>query len=123
MTTLEARYRELLAQQLRMNATTWARLSSHGVTSETRLRLDFTYYAPSRESAAALETLLRQQTDYDVDAVHEDGGTPGLWVVHGRTQATKVSPAILDQWVDWMVTAGLTRGCEFDGWGTEISEQ
>ena len=31
-----------------------------------------------------------------------------------------ISPEILDQWVDWMVAAGLERDCEFDGWGTQV---
>jgi hypothetical protein len=42
------------------------------------------------------------------------------WTVAGSTQLTRISPEILDQWVDWMVAAGLERNCEFDGWGTEI---
>ena len=38
----------------------------------------------------------------------------------GNTQLTKISPDILGEWIDWMVTAGLERDCEFDGWGTEV---
>jgi hypothetical protein len=96
---VEERYRKLLAEQLRANSTIWSTLTSHGVTTDTLLRLDFFYYAPSQSSAAALETLLHEQTNYDIDAVQQDASTPELWVVQGRTQVTKVSPAILDQWV------------------------
>jgi hypothetical protein len=42
------------------------------------------------------------------------------WRVEGNTQTTAVSLEILDQWVTWMVTAGKERGCDFDGWGTQI---
>ena len=33
---------------------------------------------------------------------------------------TSISSAILDPWVDWIITAGLHQDCEFDGWGTEV---
>ena len=42
------------------------------------------------------------------------------WTVQGSTQPTTISPEILDQWVDWMVSAGFERGCEFDGWGAQV---
>ncbi|HEV7992975.1 MAG TPA: hypothetical protein VGP25_14185 [Gemmatimonadaceae bacterium] len=31
-----------------------------------------------------------------------------------------ISSAILDQWVDCMIAAGVHQDCEFDGWGTEV---
>ena len=62
---------------------------------------------------------LEEQTDYDVEVLSEGGIPRRRWVVAGSTQPAAISPAILDQWVDWMVTAGLHQNCEFDGWGTE----
>ena len=117
---LNSRYRRILAKQLTMNAQTWATLRGHGVTEATELRLDFAYLAPDQASATKLQAVLNEETDYDV-AVSSSGGLLGKqWTVSGSTQPTIISPAILDQWVDWMVTAGLHRNCEFDGWGTQL---
>jgi Regulator of ribonuclease activity B len=103
-----------------MNQQTWLRLRELGVTPSTSLRLDFSYRAPDQKSAEALKELLADQTDYDVRVDSSGGLLSKKWTVQGTTQRTTVSPDVLDQWVDWMVTAGLERGCEFDGWGTEV---
>ena len=103
----------VLARQLAMNRQTWATLQAHGVTEETELHLDFTYKATDRDKADELAGFLRAETDYNVAA--DDTS------VSGSTQATSVSPEILDQWVTWMVAAGYEHGrCEFDGWGTAV---
>jgi len=116
---LDTRYRRLLAKQLVMNQETWGRLRTHGVDETTQLRLDFSYVAADRASAESLNAVLSDQTDYDVK-VQSTGTFTKRWTVEGSTQPTAVSNAILDQWVDWMVTAGLHQNCEFDGWGTEV---
>ena len=41
--------------------------------------------------------------------------------VTGWTQPTAVGPQMLDEWVEWMVSAGYEHGrCRFDGWGTPL---
>jgi hypothetical protein len=113
---LDTRYRRSLASQLTMNESTWPALQAHGVSAATKLRLDFSYNAP----AEALKVVLEEETDYVV-VVKSDGGMfKKRWTVVGSSQPTAVSAAILDQWVDWMVTAGLHQNCEFDGWGAEV---
>jgi hypothetical protein len=84
------------------------------------VRLDFAFRAPNESAALGLKELLQDQTDYSVTV--QSGGSPlkREWTVAGSTQLTTLSPEILDQWVDWMVAAGLVRDCEFDGWGTAI---
>jgi hypothetical protein len=113
-------YDELLARQLVMNRQTWIALQEHGATEQTELRLDFSYNASNRESADALCAFLRDETDYEIRI--ESGGSllRRKWRVEGTTQATKVSPAILDEWVTWMVIAGKEKACDFDGWGTSV---
>jgi regulator of ribonuclease activity B len=116
----DERYRELLAKQLAMNEQTWRILQGHGITPDSQVRLDFAYRAPNRAAAESLKGLLEDQTDYSV-AVQSSGSLLRRdWTVAGSTQSTTISPEILNEWVDWMVTAGLERDCEFDGWGTEI---
>ena len=114
------RYRTLLATQLAMNEQTWRALQGHGISPDSEVRLDFAFRAPNESAALGLKELLQDQTDYSVTV--QSGGSPlkREWTVAGSTQLTKLSPEILDQWVDWMVAAGLERDCEFDGWGTAI---
>ena len=112
-------YQTLLAKHLAMNQQTWRRLQELGVTTSTSLRLDFSYRAPERKAAEALKDLLADQTDYDVQVERSGSLPPKEWSVQGTTQSTTISLEVLDQWVDWMVSAGLERGCEFDGWGTK----
>jgi hypothetical protein len=116
----DSHYENILEKQLAMNRQTWAALQRHGVTEESKLRLDFSYNAPSRGAADELCALLREQTDYEVTVESVGSFLRRKWRVEGRTQETPVSPVILDQWVTWMVTAGRERSCDFDGWGTAV---
>ena len=112
------RYEQLLARQLAMNGQTLSVLESHGIGSSAELRLDFAYIAPGEAEAESLKALLYDQTDYDLSISAVPGSKE--WRVTGSTQPTPISREILDQWVDWMVTAGLEQDCLFDGWGAEI---
>ena len=116
----DSHYEDILAKQLAMNRQTWAALQKHGVTTESKLRLDFSYNAESREAAERLCALLRGQTDYDVSVTSSGSFLRRKWRVEGRTLETAVSPEVLDQWVTWMVTAGKERFCDFDGSGTSV---
>src|SRR5450631_1809124 len=112
----DTHYEEILAKQLAMNQQTWAALQEHGMTEESTLRLDFSYNAPNRGAADKLCALLREQTDYEVEVESSGSFLRRRWRVEGRTQKAALSPAILDQWVTWMVTAGKEGSCDFDGW-------
>ena len=114
---LDSRYRRILTKQLVMNEQTWHALRDRGVTEATELRLDFSYSAPDRSSAESLRAVLAEQTDYDVMVRSSGGLLRKTWTVDGTTKPTAVSAQVLDQWVDWMVTAGLHQNCEFAEWG------
>jgi hypothetical protein len=116
----DLRYETILAKQLTMNRQTWAAIQKRGVTEESQLRLDFCFNAPSREAAARLCELLQEQTDYEVKVESDGSFLSRKWRVEGNTQKTAVSPAILDDWVTWMVSAGKGSSCDFDGWGTSV---
>jgi hypothetical protein len=116
----DTHYENILQKQLAMNRQTWTALQEHGVTEESQLQLDFFFNAPSREGADRLCTLLQEQTDYEARVESHGSFLRRKWRVEGRTQNTAVSPAILDQWVTWMVSAGKEHSCDFDGWGTSV---
>jgi hypothetical protein len=73
--------------------------------------------APNREAADRLCTFLQEQTDYNVKVESDGSFLRRRCRVEGSTQNTAVSPAILNQWVTWMVSAGKERACDFNGWG------
>src|ERR1700682_2800546 len=116
----DTHYEDILGKQLAMNRQTWTALQKHGVTEVRQLRLDFSYNTPSREAAEGLCALLRAQTDYEAKVESDGSFLRRRWRVEGRTQNTAVSPAVLDQWVTWMVSAGKEHSCDFDGWGTSV---
>jgi hypothetical protein len=84
------------------------------------VRLDFAYDAPDKNSAEALKALLQDKTDYEVATQGAESLLRKSWTVVGTTKETIISPEVLDQWVTWMVIAGKEKGCDFDGWGTEV---
>ncbi|HVM56478.1 MAG TPA: ribonuclease E inhibitor RraB [Gaiellaceae bacterium] len=107
-----------------MNRQTWQALQQHGVTEQSKLRLDFFYIASSEQQANALASFLRDETDYDVGVSSSGGGLlkKKTWAVNGSTQETAISLDILDDWVRWMFAAGEANGgCEFDGWGAAVA--
>jgi Regulator of ribonuclease activity B len=111
-------YEYILAKHLAMNRQTWAVLLRHGVTEQSKLRLDFSYSTRSRQAAEGLRSLLEEQTDYELRVESDGSFLRRRWRVEGTTQKTAISPKILDQWVIWMVNVGRECSCEFDGWGT-----
>jgi Regulator of ribonuclease activity B len=111
----------VLARQLAMNAQTWHLLQEQGVDAASKLALEFFYSPSGQDEAERLAAFLRADTDYDVDVVSQTRGMFGKgFSVMGKTQPTAVSVEILNDWVTWMVTAGVEKGpCEFDGWGAQ----
>jgi UDP-2,3-diacylglucosamine pyrophosphatase LpxH len=106
---------DYLREQLALTRTTWARLREHGVTDGSELQLDFFYAAATKARAAEFKQFLEQETDYEVRVTADRD----QWIICGHTQRASLSLAMVEQWVDWMVTAGLHFECVFDGWGAE----
>ena len=114
-------YEQIHELQLRRNREIWAELQGQGVDEQTPLRLGFIYASPGLAEARDLVAFLRAETDYDVEvrARQEDGEE--AWFVIGTTQPTAVTPARLDDWVEWMIAAGAAEGpCAFDGWAAQL---
>jgi hypothetical protein len=108
---------DYLNRQIAQTRLTWSRLQQHGVTDRSQLQLDFFYAAPTNDRAKELKFFLEQETDYDVRVTADRD----LWIVRGHTQPAGLTLAIVEQWVEWMLTAGLQFECVFDGWGAEIA--
>jgi hypothetical protein len=118
-------YEQLLELQLHRNRDIWATLQEHGADADRELRLGFLYVAPGEPEAQALVAFLGEETDYDLRAQSRPGGgapdAEAEWVVIGTTQPTAVTLELLDDWVEWMITAGAAAGpCAFDGWAAQV---
>ena len=113
------KYDVILAKQLALNHLTWAQLENSGVTPDTELQLDFAYHAPSKDKAEQLKGVL---TEYEYSVTLKKSGVLpwSKWLVSGRTSRTTLTLQKLNQWVQWMVTAGKESEAEFDGWGAEL---
>ena len=106
---------DYLKEQPALTRTTWARLQEYGVADGSELQLDFFYAAPTNGRATELKRFLEEETDYTVRVTADRDH----WILRGHTQRAPLSLAMVEQWVDWMVTAGLRFECVFDGWGAE----
>ncbi|MDO9352954.1 MAG: ribonuclease E inhibitor RraB [Solirubrobacteraceae bacterium] len=114
-------FEETVARQAAMTPQTWAVLQEHGVDSDTELKLDFFYDAPTEERATELVAFLRLETDYEVDVDFAQSAERRTWSVVGTTHPTAVTKEILQEWVRWMIAAGAEYGeCRFDGWGASL---
>ena len=105
----------LLAWQLKATDVTWARLQACGMSEGSELQLDFVCEAPTIARATELMRLRERETDYEMRVTADED----QWTLRGRTQPAALSLAPVKQWVDWMITAGLSFECLFDGWGTD----
>ena len=112
MSTFEA-MQAILDRQLTRD--TWSRLVALGTTDGSSLALDFSFRSPSIDRARELQEFLQRETDYSVGITADTEE----WTVHGSTQPTEVTLAVIQQWVDWMVSAGYRFDAVFDGWGAE----
>lgn len=106
---------DFVEQQLEATRATWALLRKHGVSDGSELQLDFFYATATNARAAELGHFLEQETDYKLRVVADRD----QWILRGHTQPTPVSLAMVEQWVEWMIAAGLRFECAFDGWGAE----
>jgi hypothetical protein len=102
-----------------MNAKTWQALMRNGLKPDTEVRLDFFFYSPSKEKAEDLKDLL-EEYDYEAEINETELSSEGKLLVSGRTIPTNLSLEKLDQWVEWMISAGKEHDSVFDGWGASV---
>ena len=109
-----------VAKQVQMAPMTLEQLHKVGVTSATKLKLEFFFYTDTKAKAAALSALLK---DRGYDAEHRAAAS-GIdpFVVTGWTDAMVMSDDIVSEWTREMYEAGFRYDCEFDGWGTTPSQ-
>ena len=89
-------------------------------TRQVEFEVDFTFVAPSRETADALSAQLKAETNYTVRIDPFVDRKMEYWV-EATTPPMTLSQEVLDQCVARMVNYAGQHACVFDGWGTLAS--
>jgi hypothetical protein len=104
----EPNYDTIVHKQLTWNKQTWKVLTEKGITEQSSVRLDFFYYAPTKDAADHLVGLLRHETDYEISPLRSEGPFwRKRWSVSGSTQAILTRLSLLDRDFGNFAVAGL----------------
>ena len=78
---------------------------------------DFDFRAPDEARARAFASWLTAQTSYSVHVEHRAPGDDEAlvgWRVGGQTPPLDPSPRVFEQWLSFIVGAGMAHGCELE---------
>jgi regulator of RNase E activity RraB len=101
---------------MKMSPQTVAQLRTHGVTSSTKLKLEFFFYTDTDDKGRSLAKALRSLS-YEVKTVPAVGDKK-LFLVTGWTTPMKIDDDTVVKWTEQMCRLGYEHDCDFDGWGT-----
>lgn len=114
------RFEASLQGQLAMTPQTMAQLRTLGVSTESRLKLEFFFYTDSVDKAAALTaalSALAYEVEHGVSASDKK-----LRVITGWSTALQMNDDVVLAWTEPMSRLGFAHDCEFDGWGTNPTQ-
>jgi hypothetical protein len=112
----EHAFRQNMANQAAMAPVTVAQLHQAGMTPNSRLRLEYFFYAASQTNGDALAKVLREK-GYSTECRPAADGSP-TWCITGWTTPFSVDERSASSWTGEMCLLGFAHDCEFDGWGT-----
>lgn len=112
--------RQQIQVRLQESQAILAELGRGGLRPEHAVSLDFRFVAPDEARARALRAHLEANHCRDLAIAPIVGEAAGRQRVSGRSHPTKLTAAIVGQWVPWMVVQGVKNGCEFEGWSAQV---
>jgi hypothetical protein len=112
----EAAFERNLANQMAMAPQTIEQLRGIGVLPEATLRLEYFFYAASRETGDALTSVLHSK-GYSSDCRPAADGS-ATFCITGWSNPLPMDEATVVRWTAEMCRLGFEHDCEFDGWGT-----
>lgn len=107
-------------KQMQMTPQTLDQLRKLNVTADKELKLEYFFYTNTAEKAEQLATeigKLNYTVQHGVSA-----GDKKLFIVTGWTTKMKMADDVVKQWTKQMCELGYKFDCEFDGWGTDPSQ-
>jgi hypothetical protein len=114
----ESSLRRNMQKQLALTPQTLAALRERGAPKDAAFRLEYFFYSPSRDNAAALADALKLQ-GYSVQA-RPSPHDKDLFIITGWSTPVPIQEESLRSWTVAMGGLGFAHDCEFDGWGTTV---
>lgn len=109
-----------LENQRAMTPQTLMQLREYGVADDASLRLEFFFYTDDVSKGSALADELGARA-YQVE--HEPSASdPEIRVITGWTTPIPMHNESALDWTEDMCRLGFKHDCEFDGWGTNPSQ-
>lgn len=107
-------------KQMQMTPQTLEQLRNLNVTADKELKLEYFFYTNTADKAEQLATeiaKLNYAVQHGVSA-----GDKNLFIVTGWTTKMKMADEVVKQWTKQMCELGYKFDCEFDGWGTDPTQ-
>lgn len=107
-------------KQMQMTPQTLDQLRKFNVTADKELKLEYFFYTNTPDKAEKLASeigKLNYTVQHGVSA-----GDKKLFIVTGWTTKMKMADEVVKQWTKQMCELGYKFDCEFDGWGTDPSQ-
>lgn len=114
-----------LDHQLKMNQSTWSKLTELGVRPGDALSIDAFFVAAREESAGLLATALTD-SGWESEASSSRAGflrRRTVWNVQASKRVSDVDLSTLDALVKELDALADEHQAEFDGWGTELPSE
>lgn len=112
----EAQFKENLVRQTTMTPQTLAQLYEHGVSEDSKLKLEYFFYTNSENKAASLHKALGE-LQYSGE-YRQSASDDSIYIVTGWTVPISMSKDSAVSWTESMCRIGFEHDSEFDGWGT-----
>lgn len=106
-----------LVKHYRLATESLVGLRDNGIEEEDELRIDFFFYADTRQKAEALQTEIIEKgfTSNFETALHDKN----LFIVSGKTGKIKMMHEFLSKWVTEMSELGYEHDCILDSWSID----
>jgi regulator of RNase E activity RraB len=117
----EKEFNSSASKQKQMNTETLEELFKYGINYASELMLEFFFYTNTQDKASNLAIELKK-FNYQIDKVDTAASDKKLWVINGWTTKMKVDLQTVTNWTTQMCKVGYDNDCDFDGWGTDASQ-
>lgn len=116
----ESSFKNNLSNQMQSAPEVLQQLSNLGVSEDDELELEYFFYTNTEDKAKQLATEIKK-LNYTVE--HGPAAeAPNEFVITGWTTKMKMSDNTVVKWTKEMVELGYKFDCEFDGWGTNPTQ-
>lgn len=106
--------------QIAMTPQTMEQLRKLEVTDSSRLKLEYFFYTNTEEKAASLNKELQKLGH---NGGFDSASNSKEYVINGWSARMSMDDKTVAEWTALMCDLGKDNDCEFDGWGTNPSQE